>query len=47
MLIWSDAYLRLKECCRKFWTIINSGVEDARVLNFIEDFKLVSVKLLI
>ena len=47
MLIWSDTYLRLKECCRKFWTVINSGVEDARVLNFIEDLKLVSVKLLI
>ena len=24
-------YLRLKECCRKFWTVINSGVEDAYI----------------
>ena len=31
MLIWSDTYLRLKECCRKFWTVINSGVEDAYI----------------
>ena len=37
MLIWSDTYLRLKECCRKFWTVINSGVEDA--YNFIGRLK--------
>ena len=24
-------YLRLKECCRKFWTVTNSGVEDAYI----------------
>ena len=31
MLIWSDMYLRLKEYPRKFWTVINSGVEDAYI----------------
>ena len=32
MLICSDMYLRLKECCRKFWTVTNySGVEDAYI----------------
>ena len=31
MLIWSDMYLRLKECSRKFWTVTNSGVEDAYI----------------
>ena len=24
-------YLRLKQRCRKFWTVFNSGVEDAYI----------------
>ena len=27
--IWYEIYLRLKQRCRKFWTVVNSGIEEA------------------
>ena len=29
MSIWDEIYLRLKQRCRKFWTVVNSGIEEA------------------
>ena len=29
MSIWYEIHLRLKQGCRKFWTVVNSGIEEA------------------
>lgn len=29
ILIWYEIYLRLKQRCRKFGTVVNSGIEEA------------------
>ena len=29
MPIWYEIYLRLKQRCRKFWTVVSSGIEEA------------------
>ena len=31
MSIWNETYLRLKQRCRKFWTVVNSGIEEAYI----------------
>ena len=28
MAIWLEMYLRLKQRCRKFWTVVNWGIEE-------------------
>ena len=43
MSIKYEIYLRLKRHCRKFWTVVNSGIEEA----YIGRPTLVSVKQLI
>ena len=43
MSIYYEIYLRLKQRCRKFWTVVNSGIEEA----YIGGPTLVSVKQLI
>ena len=43
MSICYEIYLRLKQRCRKFWTVVNSGIEEA----YIGGATLVSVKELI
>ena len=29
MSVWYEIYLRLKQRCRKFWTVVNSSIEEA------------------
>ena len=43
MSIYYEIYLRLKQRCRKFWTVVNSGIEET----YIGGPTLVSVKELI
>ena len=31
MSIYYEIYLRLKQRCRKFWTVVNSGIEEAYI----------------
>ena len=31
MTIWYEIYLRLKQRCRKFWTVDNSGIEEVYI----------------
>ena len=29
MSIWYEIYLHLRQRCRKFWNVVNSGIEEA------------------